>query len=307
MDADGSLGPECVDLAGYYKAPYLMQLAGRPHQARLLLDAIKVRFLQPDGDVLTSADRRTSDPVLAAYPSYMGGWIAMGAHRIGRFDLSYPAWRFLRRFWNKAPAGFTLQPQQAGGRRELELLTCAHLGLLALYLGDLDRARGAGRALRRFLDLQPCPSQRFFLRMTSEEQLITDVPEASAGLQMIEAARSGQAWFFIGYPIAFLCRLHQATGEAEPLCTAEGYGAFAQRCRPHIEAEHFAHKVAWGTAELAATTGAQEARSLSEAIVEHLLEAQDGEGTWMGSAGLPTRLDQSAETAIWLLEVSALG
>lgn len=126
------------------------------------------------------------------------------------------------------PAGFTQQPSTDGGGGQgpvLELLTCAHLGLASLYFGDLERARGAALALQRFLDLQPSPASRLDLRMTLEESLVTEFPPEAAPLYRVEAGEPGQAWFFIGYPMAFLCRLHQATGAATPLATARGYGA----------------------------------------------------------------------------------
>ncbi|MEX1323772.1 MAG: hypothetical protein AB1Z21_06190, partial [Synechococcaceae cyanobacterium] len=258
------------DLAAHYKAPYLLQLTGRPRKARQLLDLIAARFQQPGGDLLSRPDLRTSDPVLAGYPAYMGGWIAMAAHKIGRFDLSLPAWGFLKRFWSDEPAGFTLQPRSdSGGDGQcpvLELLTCAHLGLASLYFGDLERARGAALALQRFLEAQPSPASRLYLRMTPEGQLKTEFPLEAAPLHCVEAGAPGQAWFFLGYPMAFLCRLHQATGEAAPLPTARGYGAFAEACAPRMVAEPFAHKVAWGCAELAAATGEAAPRALSEAI-----------------------------------------
>jgi hypothetical protein len=188
----------------------------------------------------------------------------------------------------------------------LEVLTCSHLGLLALYLGDLDRARGAGHALRRFLELQPSPSNQFFLRMSAQGELQTEFPAEAEALHVVHADQPGQAWFFIGYPMAFLCRLYRATGQPEMLSAARGYGAFAERCRGSMVGEHFAHKVAWGAAELAVATGEATPRSLSKEIVGHLLKGQGREGTWMREAALPTRIDQSAEVAIWLLEVSAL-
>jgi hypothetical protein len=316
MESADGLGD---DLATHYKPPYLMQLAGRPCEARRILDGISARFQQGNGDFLSRPHFRTADPVLARYPAYMTGWIAMAAHKIGRFDLSLPAWRFLQRFWHEVPPGFTLQPRsdpaattdmEADGESAgttLELLTCAHLGLASLYLGDLERARGAGRSLQRFLDLQPFPSSRLYLRMTPEEHLKTEFPAETAGLHVVDAGQPGQAWFFIGYPIAFLCRLHQATGEPAPLVTARGYGAFAEACAPRMVGEPLAHKVAWGCAELAATTGDTAPRSLSEAIVRHLLEGQGIDGAWLPEAQLATRIDKSVEIAIWLLEVSALG
>ncbi len=294
------------DLAAHYKAPALLQLAGRPREARQLLDRIAARFQQANGDFLSRPELRTADPVLAAYPAYMTGWIAMVAQRIGRFDLSLPAWRWLQNFWLETPGGFCLEPCGTGQGAILELLTCAHLGLAALHFGDLERARGAGRTLQRFLDQQPSPADSFYLRMSPDGQLQTRYPQEARLLHRVAAREPGQAWFFIGYPMAFLCRLHQATGEASALATARGYAAFAEACGPQLVAEPFAHKVAWGCAELAALTGAAAPQALSTAIVQQLLQSQNADGSWLAEAPFNTRIDQSVEIAIWLLEARAL-
>lgn len=303
IGADGSLGGDCADLACYYKLPYLMQLAGRPADANHLLDRIRDRFLRPGGDLLTSDAEKTLDPVLTLYPGYMNGWIAMAAHRLGRFDLSFPAWGYLRTFWNPELQAFTIAPAQGGA----EVLMTAHLGLNALYLGERDLAEDAGRALGRFLTLQPSPEARFFLRMAGSGALQTDFPAKAAGPHVIAADQPGQAWFFIGYPMAFLARLYRATGESTHLSTARGYLDFARRCGPHLVGEHFGHKVAWGAAELAGATGDPEPRALSAKIARNLIAAQERDGGWMAGQPIHTRLDQSAEVAIWLLEIAALG
>jgi hypothetical protein len=304
---NGSLGEDCRDLACYYKLPYLMQLAGRPADAHRLLDWIRARFLRPDGDLRTSDAIKTADPVLALYPGYIDGWIAIAGHRIGRFDLSFPIWNRLRGFWSPELDGFTLEPVSAPNGGTLEILTCAHLGLVALYLGDLELARGAGRALRRFLARQPFPQTRFYLRIAGSGQVQTDFPTEAAGLHLIAADQPGQAWFFIGYPVALLARLYRATGETEHLATAQGYLAFAERCAPCMVTEHFAHKVAWGAAELAYATHAEAAYRLSAEIARYLVAAQSSDGTWMADQPMHTRVDQSAELAIWLLEIAGLG
>jgi hypothetical protein len=303
IGADGSLGAECGDLACCYKLPYLMQLAGRPAEAHRLLDWIRYRFLRSDGDFLTSDTEKTLDPVLARYPGYMNGWIAMAAHKLGRFDLSYPAWTYLRRSWNPALRAFAIASDRGGA----EVLMTAHLGLNALYLGERGLAEQAGLALKRFLKVQPSPETRFFLRMVEPGAVQTDFPAEAAGLHVIAADQPGQAWFFIGYPMAFLAHLYRATGESEHLSTARGYLEFAGRCAPHLVGEHFAHKVAWGAAELASVTGDAAPRALSTEIAGHLIAAQETDGGWMAGQPVHTRLDQSAEVAIWLLEIAALG
>jgi hypothetical protein len=308
IKSDGSLGDDCQDLACFYKLPYLMQLAGHAAEAHRLLDCIHDRFLRQDGDFLTADRVKTVDPVLALYPGYINGWIAMAAHKLGRFDLSFRAWGYLRGFWNVDLGGFVIDDRTADGANgTVEVLMCAHLGLVALYLGDLESAQGSGRALQQFLALQPSPDTHFFLRMTGAGMLQTDFPAETAGLHVIAADQPGQAWFFIGYPMAFLTRLFRVTGEPQDLASARGYFDFAERCASCMLGEHFAHKVAWGAAELARVTGDAAPRALGAEITKNLIAAQDRHGSWMGNQPSHTRLDQSAEVAIWLLEIVARG
>jgi hypothetical protein len=307
IKSDGSLGDDCQDLACFYKLPYLMQLAGHAAEAHRLLDYIRDRFLGPDGDFLSSNRVKTIDPVLALYPGYINGWITMAAHKLGRFDLSFPAWDYLRGFWNADLSGFAIDRTAGGVNGTVEVLMCAHLGLGALYLGDLELARGAGQALRQFLRLQPSPDMRFYLRMAGAGHLETDFSSEDAALHVIAAEQPGQAWFFIGYPIAFLTRLFRATGEPRDLETARGYFDFAQRCAPRMLGEHLAHKVAWGAVELASVTGEASHWALGAEISRKLIEAQGRDGIWMSDQPPHTRMDQSAEVAIWLLEIAARG
>ena len=111
------------------------------------------------------------------------------AGEAGRFDLNYPVWGRLREFWSVALDGFTIAAVSDEGDGTVELLTCAHLGLTALYLGDLESARGAARALRRFLDLQPSPETRFYLRLAAGGVLQTDFPAEAAGLHVVDTGR----------------------------------------------------------------------------------------------------------------------
>jgi hypothetical protein len=255
---------------------------------------------------MTADPVKTTDPVLSLYPGYINGWLTLAAQKLGRFDLSYPAWGHLRGFRQPGLDGFTLTPTGDGGDPDIEVLMSAHLGLAALYLGELEPALDAGRALRRFLDLQPAPEGRLYLRMTGAGALRTEFPAEAAGLHVIAADQPGQAWFFVGYPMAFLAHLYRADGDPAHLDTARGYFDFAQRCAPHMVGEHFAHKVAWGAAELAAVTGEPAPRALAAQIAGHLLAAQDADGTWQADQPIHTRIDQSAEVAIWLLTIASL-
>jgi hypothetical protein len=96
------------------------------------------------------------------------------------------------------------------------------------------------------------------------------------------------------------------TGTQTFLRSGCSYFGFARRCGDHLVNEHFAHKVAWGAAELARATGNPDHLGLSTRITERLIVAQAANGTWMSGQPMHTRLDQSTEVAIWLLEICGL-
>jgi hypothetical protein len=88
---DGSYGPEADDLACYYKSPYLFQLSGRARQATQLLESIRRRFMRPDYDFVTAPRHKSDNAAFNEYWAYPNGWLAMGAQRMGRFDIAFPA------------------------------------------------------------------------------------------------------------------------------------------------------------------------------------------------------------------------
>ncbi|MGK4006204.1 hypothetical protein WMF31_26530 [Sorangium sp. So ce1036] len=306
LQPDGSFGPDITDLAAYYKAPSLMHLIGRPRAAHRLLDHIAAAFGDPSGDFNTAPGVKTADPVLSQYPGYLNGWILLGAHRAGRFDVSLRAWKYLRGFQHPRLGAALLDGPGSGGKQgQVEMLMTAHLGLAALHLGDLRAARAAGKALLDFHDLQPDVEERLYLRRSKGGDLVTSYPPEQAALHVVEARRPGQAWFFVGYPIAFLTQLYRATGRRRYLRGARRYVKFARRCGA-LPSEHFGHKVGWGSALFARASGSPGARRLAAAVATNLLAAQAADGGWLPDAPLVNRLDQSAEVAQWLLEIAWL-
>jgi hypothetical protein len=93
---DGSYGPEADDLACYYKSPYLFQLSGRVREAARLLTFIQRRFMRPDHDFTTSDNHKSDNAAFTEYWAHPNGWLAMAAQRMGRFDIAYPAFEYLR-------------------------------------------------------------------------------------------------------------------------------------------------------------------------------------------------------------------
>jgi hypothetical protein len=301
--ADGSFR-EHMDLASYYKAASIFLASGRTHLAHRLLDFVVSRFMLESGDFHTPGVGKTSDALLAGYPGYPNGWIAMAAQRLGRFDISYRAWRHLRRFHHPMLGGSCLEkPYHAGERDQVEMLMTAHLGLAALYFGEVSMAESAGGALLRFVARQPAPDELMLLRMDQGGELIADFTQEQAFVHKVLARGQGQGWFFVGYPIAFLGLLYRATGRAEALDGARAYLEFALRC-PGLPDEHFAHKVAWGASIVGEITREPRYLALCEAIARQLIANQAEDGLWLPDQAPQVRYDQSAEVALWLLEIA---
>lgn len=308
---DGSFGEKATDLAAYYKLPTLLLLTGRLRDAHRVLDHIVAAFARNEGDFGTEEETRTADAVLAQYPGYMTGWIALGALRAGRFDVAMPAYAWLRGFHDPRSGGARLAGPDGSrdGADEgdpIEVLMTAHLGYAALSFGDLPVAEACGKALADIFAAQPEPEKRLMLRMTPDGGFVEPDSPDEAPLHVVEAGRDDQAFFFVGYPIAFLTQLYRATGDKGALDTARRYADFAIGCGEAIEVNHFAHKVGWAMGLLSRATGDARHGALARAVAEHLIDEQGDDGGWLEDDPLAARLDQSAEVCIWLTELSAL-
>jgi hypothetical protein len=223
---DGSYGPEADDLACYYKSPYLFQLSGYSREASRLLNFIQDRFMREDHDFSTSADHKSANPAFNEYWAYPNGWIAMAAQRMGRFDIAYPAFSYLRSFHHPGHGGFLAGRPHGSGAEGMDALTTAHLGLTCLYFGDVERARAAGRFLARLLAIQPELGTGFFLRLARSADLVTDFPEAAAAFHVVSAREPDQAY----WP-SFCWRVALVGGSSQGILPTKSLGTFTNTCR----------------------------------------------------------------------------
>ena len=142
------------------------------------------------------------------------------------------------------------------------------------------------------------------LSIASDDKHAKVPAQVGRTLAVLRSAEPQQAYFMVGYPIAYLALLYQASGEQSFLTGASRYLDFAARCSG-VESFHFSHKVAWGATLYAGITGDERAKTLSGAIVTHLLSLQSSDGGWHPEQPLTFRLDQTAEIALWLTEIAA--
>ena len=305
LKPDGSYGSAINDLACYYKSPNLFYISGRIAEAKRTLIHIQHAYMQSNGDFMTFAGIKSANGTLAEYRAYTNGWIALAAQKMGSFDIAYPAYSYLKSFRHPKNGGFTTQTPYGESENIVDAFTTAHLGLASLYFGEIEKAENAGRLLQYCFSIQPDLSSGFYLRMDNARRLITEYPKEAAIFHKVSATEPEQAYFMIGYPIAFLGKLYRATTNSEYLAAALNYLDFAMGCHRSIRAFHFSHKVAWGAAIIAGITKEGKYTAFAEKIVDHLLDIQDADGAWLKNEPAHTTFDQTAEIAIWLREISS--
>ena len=305
LQDDGSYGPGINDLACFYKSPYLFYISGEIGAARRTLRYIERSFMQKNGDFKTSEAIKSANGAFVEYWAYTNGWIALAAQKMGCFDIAYPAYRYLQSFYHAKNGGFTTLGPYREANNTVDVLTTAHLGLTALYFGEIEKAIRAGKLLQLCFAVQPDVSSGFYLRMNDTGDLITDYAEDTAIFHHVSVLQPNQAYFMIGYPIAFLAKLFLATENTAYLDTASRYLDFAMCCHESIVSFHFSHKVAWGAAIVAGLTRKAEYFNFSKSIVEYLLSIQDGSGGWLQDQPPDISFDQTAEIAIWLREIGS--
>lgn len=292
------------DLACYYKSPLLFYLSAKPELAHQALTYIKTHFLRDNGDFTTQGNLKSANGALVEYWAYMNGWIAITAQRMGRFDVAYPAYEYLKTFYHPQLGGFTTHQPSETEPNGVDVLTTAHLGLTALYFGDLEKGKTAGNLLQRFLDIQPDLQAGFYLRMDDGGNLLTEFPDEKALFFQVSLTQPDQAYFMIGYPIAFLGKLYLATQNDAYLQTAKGYLDVALGYHEMLIMCYSSHNVAWGAAIIANITHEPKYANFAIKIADYLLTIQQEQGPWLKNIPVHTSFDQTAEIAICLKEIS---
>src|SRR5262245_21297822 len=77
--ADGSFCNPEDGVGGYYKTPYALAVAGRPREARQLLDWVARNHFTAAGD-FRAPERKAREPSHEAWPAYANAWLIQGAH-----------------------------------------------------------------------------------------------------------------------------------------------------------------------------------------------------------------------------------
>ena len=302
---DGTWPEPVIDLTGYFKVAYLFCIAGQLEEANRLISEIKNRFMQPNGDFKISLIRKGAEvDYYEKVWGYANAWITFTAHKLGRFDVSYPAWDYLERLYQPTIGGYTSTDPDSGEEAVVDLLSTTHIGHTALYMGHLDRAQ---RCAEKVIDFERGQADRqsgMYLRMNGDGRYITSYPDSETGYYFLSTEEPGQLYFMAGYPIAFLALLYRQTAKPQYLLSAKRYFDFAENCTGVFDS-HFSHKVAWGASILYNLTGERRYGNFAVKIAGLLVRMQHRSGAWFHDAPPYASYDQSAEGASWLRQISS--
>lgn len=228
LQKDGSFGPDVKELTGYFKVCYLFSISGRLSEANRLMTHMKNNFMQPDNDFKYSAKLKSKDvDYYEKIWGYANAWITFTAQKLGRFDVSYPAYEYLEKLYNENTGGYISNNPNTTGKAIVESLSTTHIGHVSLYLGQLGRAESCGRLIMEFEERQPDISRGMYLRMNEQGKFIKHYPDDEAAYYYLDREKPNQLYFMAGYPIAFLGLLYRVTGKIDYLESAKRYFNFA--------------------------------------------------------------------------------
>lgn len=308
---DGALPDELI--AGAYRVPYALLLAGRRADAARVFSWIATKVLDESGDLSPGPMRTAFSDRWSSYPLAI---LAQAAWHLERYRTAEAIHATLRGLQDPHTGGaYAQRPDRRNSMRQ-DLFPTAQLGTTAITIGDRGMADGAYRWLRALYELQPELPNRLYTgtdgtRLLSAEE---DIASDAFGL-VTDFSLPRQAFYNPGIAAAFLARYALRTGSAEARDLADSYLMLTvQGSADQFDFRDSVQvcKFAWGAAALLDLAPAPRYRDYAERMVRWFAESQHPDGHWSNSPFLlpdgPTlgsNVEVTAEFAQHLLFVSS--
>ena len=311
MKEDGTFDcQQPLELCCYYKAPYALLMNGELTAANRMLNFVRDTFLATNGDFAGTPERTEQEWFEPEY-CYPNGWLIMGAHLAGRFDISEPGLKFILDYQNPRTGGFFATKGTENYGACESTVSIPHFGHTCLSCGRVAQARQAGEALLGILQVQPDLDSIFYARTDPEGLPIKQWQESQELDYRVDLTQPQQFYFYIGYPLAFLALLYRATAEERFLQGARDYFEVAQRCAADRWRFPAACKGAFGSALLYEITGKGEYLDTAAEFTQAMTELATAEGFWHYKQFFPDLADQpdmvtydlAAEFVVWFSHI----
>lgn len=299
LNDQGALDATESDLTDYAAIPYLFCMMGHLEKAHRSLNYIHTEFLHHEKDLELDAQLQVKHLGSKDELTKVIAWVAHASHLMGRFEISYPLFQHLRRFYMPEQGAFTAIAPIGEAEAVLDFPTTAFLGWVSLYGGDLVKAQRAGNFLQRCLSMQPDMRSAFYLRMDDDGRFMTSFEGKQSFYHVILRQKADQAYGELGFAMGVLGKLYAATSDNSYLVSAKA----SFECVQGLNEDGRSNiQVAWGAAVLAQLTN--ESRFIEQAKLqaEKVLADQQPEGAWQTTT---RSIVETATNAIWLSHIVA--
>ena len=258
----------------YYSQPLALLSGGSTSDWRFAnrcLDHVQKTFLAENGRLRIEPFPLVGD--LYPYP-----YLIRGASIWGRSDLAAPLTRFLLRHQDEC-GGFRFR---LGNQRLIDPAVTPHGGVTMILTGHREEAERAGRFLVRLHDSQPDRANRYLTvwdtqngGLLSDYAGLEDVPWGDGSLLVRGNPKGGNAYWDLGFMMAFLCALYRVTGEGEYLRVAREMFDVMSRYKGF---SNHVWKTPWGCAALFQATGEQRFLDAATAMADEIVRTQQLDG-----------------------------
>ena len=265
----------------YYNAVNFLTKIGAYEESARLADWIAATYLKPDGDFRGDPDSRSAQQKALRH-IYMDGWLVHSFQRMGRFDLSMTALKYISSFQDEEMGGFwsAANPDYTPKKELLELSGASTGGLAMLYCGQIERARRAADFICMLVDAQPNFDRYLYTIYKPGVGVVTDPPADMVDAYVVDSHKEWAWYWQLGFAMQILGKTYLATGEDKYLATAKNLFDFFERCQEDRFRALASGKVAWGTAILYKVTGEDRYLNVIEHILDNFVEMQQPDGTW---------------------------
>lgn len=295
-------------LAAYYKAPLTLAEVGKKSEADLILNWIMEKYTRGDGAY--RQEPGGSEPTRAS-DLYETLWIAWGANKLQRTEISTAALEYALRFFDPADGGFYSYTGTDYRLRGKDLRSTALGGLVSALLGRMDCAAAAAGFVISLLNSQPrLETGSFFLVCDSYGGVITQFPPESERYFVIKPDQQRPLYYALGLAVAFLAKLALLAGNWEYLSAARAYVDVCALYGDKLLRHDYAGKLAWGLALIYGQTGEESSESRLIEICDYLCSLQRPNGEWRigllpyvmgtGQSVIDVSYDRTAEYSLWM-------
>ena len=297
------------EVDAHYKTSWAFLAMGHPDAAQRNLNLIQRNMLQENGNFAPRLDPWHKE----VHHLYANAYIIIGAMAAGRYEIAYPAGRFLLSQQDQRHGGFYSMSTEKGQRNRCDTMSTSAAGIACLAAGQIEAARRAADFLIHIVQTQPTPSDYFYTCIEADGTLgIEPEDESQRFWRVIDTHADNQCWYALGLPFAFLVQMAEATQEARYRDAAQSYFTFQEKCTGPWDGPS-SGKAAWACSMLYRKTGEKKYRDIALHVASYFISLQETDGNWIltGSANDSPKIvknldvDATAELTLWLSLIAA--